>query len=462
MSCYNNKCYLPDPPRAWSRVQNNCSLVTDIIDTSVVPYTFVVPYTNEIVPAYVFQQKMAMLEKGNILQYKANSSNLTKAQRYAKIAKGQWVNRNTTWATQSTRGYTNPNSTSLKRTGNFVNIAIDPITGAVIGPTTAPVTCPKTDIPINYGLPMNNGVTDGQVIPPPPPPNPNPNNDTYIPLVEIADTNPIVIQDGGSLICSIQENVCTGEIKINVSQQVCSLTTASDVPGPIGVLCWNDGTPTWYPRQRYVMTNSANKWPLNAKLVSAINCKPQIETIENIYTGDNTDTDNNTGNGDGNDGNDGTGNILDYKIVKTIIGFYNTLIQGNIEELIPSLSLDKMGVYFEQLKNITTAYNSTTVGFYTKILNSIYISSGTKKNEIQATSLANQYKNDSDTLRDPDKLKKYLDSLQNNFDNLFDTIDIKPALLTIKKEYLEYHKKYGIPPDFIYDFDKLNEIRKRL
>ena len=457
MSCYNNKCYLPDPPRAWSRVQNSCSLITDIIDT------FVVPYTNEIVPAYVFQEKMSMLEKGNILQYKANSSNLTKAQRYSKIAKGQWVNRNTTWATQSTRGYTNPNSTSLKRTGNFVNIAIDPITGAVIGPTTAPVTCPKKVIPINYGLPMNNGVTDGQVIPPPPPPNPNPTNDTYIPLVDTAVLEPIVIQDGGSLICSIQENVCTGEIKINVSQQVCSLTTASDVPGPIGVLCWNDGTPTWYPRQRYVMTNSANKWPLNAKLVSAINCKPQIETNDNIFNGENnTGTDNGNDGNDGNNGNNGTGNILDYTIVKTIIGFYNTLIQGKIEELIPSLSLDKMGVYFEQLKNITTPYNSTNVGFYTKILNSIYISSGTKKDEIKATSLANQYKNDSDTLRDPDKLKIYLDSLQNNFDNLFDTIDIKPALLTIKKEYLEYHKKYGIPPDFIYDFDKLNEIRKRL
>ena len=428
MSCYNNKCYLPDPPRAWSRVQNSCSLITDIIDT------FVVPYTNEIVPAYVFQEKMAMLEKGNILQYKANSSNLTKAQRYSKIAKGQWVNRNTTWATQSTRGYTNPNSTSLKRTGNFVNIAIDPITGAVIGPTTAPVTCPKKVIPINYGLPMNNGVTDGQIIPPPPPPPPNPTNDTYIPLVDTAVLEPIVIQDGGSLICSIQENVCTGEIKINVSQQVCSLTTASDVPGPIGVLCWNDGTPTWYPRQRYVMTNSANKWPLNAKLVSAINCKPQIETNENIYTDDNTDNNNNNDNG--------TGNILDYTIVKTIIGFYNTLIQGNIEELIPSLSLDKMGVYFEQLKNITTAYNSNTVGFYKKILNSIYVSSGIKTDEIEATSLANRYKSDSETLRDPDKLQAYLENKNKEIGGLFDTINIMPALLTIKQEYLEYHKKY--------------------
>ena len=174
-----------------------------------------------------------MLNKGNILQYKANSSNLTKAQKYSKIAKGQWTNRNTTWATQSTRGYTNPNTNSLKRSGNVVNIAIDPITGAVIGNTIAQPTCTQhfiTDTPVS----------------------------------------PIVIQDRGVLICSVQENICTGEIKSTLGQKLCHHTTDSDVPGIIQELCWNDGTQTWYPRQRYVMTNSANKWPVNAELNSAI------------------------------------------------------------------------------------------------------------------------------------------------------------------------------------------------
>lgn len=438
MSCYDNKCYLPQPPRAWSRVQNICSLTTDVD-------TFVVPYTNEVVPAYVFAEKMAMLSKGNILQYKANSSNLTKVQRYSKIAKGQWVNRNTTWATQSTRGYTNPNSTSLKRSGGVVNIAFDPITGAVIGPTTAPVTCPQPFVPINNALPINNGGTDNQPIPPPPPPPPNPNNDTYIPEVDTVIVEPIVIQDGGTLICSIQENICTGEIKRSVSQQLCNLTTASDVPGPIGVLCWNDGTPTWYPRQRYIMTNSTNKWPVNAKLVSAINCQPIIDE---------------TGGNEG--GGGGGGNFLDYSIVKMIIEFYNTLIQGNIEELLPSLTLEKMSDYFTQLKDITTPYNSTTLGFYTKILYSIYVSSGIKQSEMDATYLANRYKSDSEILRNPDKLKEFLDNQNKNIGGLFGVFDIRPALLTIKQEYLEYNKLYGIPPDFIYDFDKLNQIKIQL
>ena len=202
MSCFNN--YVPQPSRDWSRVQNSCVQLS--ISES---------------------DKIAMLNKGNVLQYKANSSNLTKAQKYSKIAKGQWINRNTTWATQSARGYTNPNTQSLKRTGNVVNIALNPITGAIIGPTLEPLTCPL--IPIN--------------------------------------SKPIVIQDGGVLICSVQENICTGETKSTISQQLCNPSTDSDVPGQIQDLCWNDGTQTWYPRQRYIMTNSGNKFPYNYKFV---------------------------------------------------------------------------------------------------------------------------------------------------------------------------------------------------
>ena len=168
-----------------------------------------------------------MLNKGNVLQYNANSSNLTKAQKYSKIAKGQWVNRNTTWATQSTRGYTNPNTKNLKRTGNVVNIAINSTTGAIIGPTSEPLTCPTTE--------------------------------------KILPAETIVIQDGGVLICSVQENVCTGETKSTISQKICNPTTDSNVPGPIQELCWNDGTQTWFPRQRYIMTNSGNKFPYNYK-----------------------------------------------------------------------------------------------------------------------------------------------------------------------------------------------------
>jgi hypothetical protein len=231
MSCFNNNCYLPQPPRAWSRVQNSCSLITDTDNNGLVRD----PYTGQLVPAVVLAERIAMLNKGNVLQYKANSSNLTKSQKYSKIAKGQWVNRNTTWAIQSTRGYTNPNTTSLKRDGN-INIAIDPITGAIIGPTEAPPTCPQPINPVYPALPSNGGggssIIDPEIPPPVPP---TPGSDIFPVIIPDTPPEPIVIQDGG-----IQD------------------------------LCWNDGTQTWYPRQRYVMTNSTNKWPVNAELAGAI------------------------------------------------------------------------------------------------------------------------------------------------------------------------------------------------
>lgn len=287
MSCFNSNCYLPQPPRAWSRVQNSCSVITDT-DTDNTALV-IDPYTRQLVPRIVLAERIAMLNKGNVLQYKANSSNLTKSQKYSKIAKGQWVNRNTTWATQSTRGYTNPNTTSLKRSGNVVNVAIDPITGAVIGPTSAPVTCPQPITTINEGLPSNGGggsdIKEPEI---PPPIEPTPGSETFPSIIPDTIVEPIVIQDEGILICSVQENVCTGETKRSLSQQLCHPTTDSDVPGPIQELCWNDGTQTWYPRQRYIMTNSGNKWPQNAKLLGAIQIYPPY--ITSIVSGFNKTT----------------------------------------------------------------------------------------------------------------------------------------------------------------------------
>ena len=243
MSCFNN--YLPQPSREWSRVQNSCT------------YTDYSLYDAN------------MLNKGNVLQYKKNSSNFTQAQIYSKIVQKQWTNRNTTWATQSERGYTNPNTNSLKRFGNVTNIAVDPITGAIIGETTSSVTCPISVVTNNETLPSN-GAGGSSVDEPSIPPiiDPSSGSNVFPPIQDPIPEDPDVIQDGGSLICSVQENICTGNILVTQSQQLLNPTTDSDVPGPIQDLFWIDGTQTWYPRQRYVMTNSANKWPTNAELRS--------------------------------------------------------------------------------------------------------------------------------------------------------------------------------------------------
>ena len=53
MSCYNSNCYLPQPPRAWSRVQNSCSLNTEFDDNRL-------PYSNQFIPVSTLGTKTAM------------------------------------------------------------------------------------------------------------------------------------------------------------------------------------------------------------------------------------------------------------------------------------------------------------------------------------------------------------------------------------------------------------------
>ena len=102
--------YNPQPPRAWNRVQNACSTNNDSGNNN----------------AIITELDKQMLLKGNILQYKKNSSNLTKQQRYSQIAKGQWTNRTKSWASQ-TQTSTNPNTASLLRV-NYESVPlIDPI-----------------------------------------------------------------------------------------------------------------------------------------------------------------------------------------------------------------------------------------------------------------------------------------------------------------------------------------------
>jgi hypothetical protein len=227
--------YLPIPPRAWSRVETRCTFDTSVNDNS------------SSYDPFVFR-RLAQLNKGNVLQYKINSSQLTKKQRYSQIAKGMWTNRTKTWATQSIT-YSNPNTTSLKRFG-FIEY-------------------PRNDI--TPGSPAN-------------PAGP------YVPVGVLSDPfncPNFTFKDGGSLICSAYENPCTGEVVERTFQQNYYPTSDSDVPGPIQYLYWDPRLQTWFPRQRLTMNNSTNKWPINYKLFkSAI--QPNAPTLEIVSSTSNS------------------------------------------------------------------------------------------------------------------------------------------------------------------------------
>ena len=72
MFSYN---YNPKPSRVWSRVENQCALnVTDVSTNDIIYIPLTNQYTSPVQAAQINQ----MINKGNVLQYKQNSSNLTK------------------------------------------------------------------------------------------------------------------------------------------------------------------------------------------------------------------------------------------------------------------------------------------------------------------------------------------------------------------------------------------------
>jgi hypothetical protein len=232
----NSYNYNPVPPRVWSRVQNQC---TYIIPNSSYNSAYI-PLTNQTVSLAQANYEEKQFYKGNVLQYKGNSSRLTKKQKYTQLAKGFGPNRTKVFATQ-TQTYTNPNTSGLLR----VNYTTYPYPNQIVG------------APNNISGPFQYNV-------------PNP-----------FDCSSNSIQDGGNLVCGTYANPCTGEIIQTgaVSAIICNPASASNVPGP-SVLCWNNKIQTWFPRQNLTMSNSLNKWPQGYKgLISAVTPEAPVLTL---------------------------------------------------------------------------------------------------------------------------------------------------------------------------------------
>lgn len=301
--------YNPEPPRVWSRVQNQCSTNTD---SSNLVY---IPLTNQYVPPIIADYEKQLIAKGNILQYKKNSSNLTKNQRYSQIAKGMWTNRTKTWATQS-QVYTNPNTASLKR----VNYTEYPYPNNIVGAPNNISGPFEADLPNPFGC----------------------------------DTN--ILLDGGNLVCNTVVNPCSGEIIEQTSGQPCHPTTDSDVPGQVQLLCWNSKLETWYPRQRYFMSNSGTKWPQNYKaLISAL--KPSPPTIISYSNTSNTVTIN--------------WNFIDNNCIpiSSFNIYQNGVLIKNVPYTVttfttPTLVAGTYSYYIKALSNTTESLPSNTVTVY--------------------------------------------------------------------------------------------------
>ena len=225
--------YNPIPPRVWSRVQNPCTFIVPG-DQYLSSY---IPLTGETVTQGEADYEMKQLYKGNILQYKGNSAMFTKSQKYSQLARGAGPNRRKVFATQ-TDIYTNPNTTGLLRQ-NFITY---PPSNEIVGAPN------NVSGPFAYGIPNPDGCSGDS------------------------------IQDGGTLVYGTYVNPCSSQIikKCVTTSTICNPASASNVPGP-SFLCWNRKAQSWFPKPRYFMNNSTDKWPINYKgFVSAIdlsNCQ---------------------------------------------------------------------------------------------------------------------------------------------------------------------------------------------
>jgi hypothetical protein len=238
MACPVN--YNPNPPRAWYRVENAC------------------PYGSIGLDNYY---EIEMSRKGNVLQYKKNSSDITQNQRYSQIAKGMWSSRKKAWASQ-TDTVSMPNVNSLKRV-NYITVDSNG------NPATGTITCPSAQVPpIPSALFPNPGPGQLPVQTIPPPPDDQSSN-ISIPYEAIfPQVPPTILPDGGNLLCTVVQNICTGEIIATTGTTFCNPTSDSDVPGPIIKLCYNPALhQTYYPRQRLVMPVSGDKFPVGYKFL---------------------------------------------------------------------------------------------------------------------------------------------------------------------------------------------------
>ena len=112
-----------------------------------------------------------MQRKAAILQYKQNSSKLTKKQQYSQNIKGNGPLGKKTWATQSDT-YTNPNTQNLTIAGNTLVVCSG---SALICVPTSSSDVPGPIIDLCYDStrpPINNSVrrTYTPAVPPPRPP----------------------------------------------------------------------------------------------------------------------------------------------------------------------------------------------------------------------------------------------------------------------------------------------------
>ena len=262
--------YLPYPPRLWNRSVTPCY---EFINEA----TVYVPYLKREIPTSELNEVLAMIRKGNVLQYPANRTGNAK-HKFSKIARGFW-RRKKAWATQ-TGTFTHPNINKLQRLNS--NIIANNPKDVFFFPECYLQNREK--ISENFPNPSDSSseVNFPEIIP-----GPIIDGAIAYPLVPIPDTpinklNPSII-DGGNLNTCTREDICSGAVLSALEDITCIPTSDSDVPGPIINLCYPKNIQITIPRQRTTYVSNATKWPTNGIItIPAYNTNLPLSRTPNI------------------------------------------------------------------------------------------------------------------------------------------------------------------------------------
>jgi hypothetical protein len=166
--------YVPVPPRVWTRAGGNNCPNCDSNNGYEACMNALPPYST-----YQLDER----RKTEILKYKKNSAQMTRAQQYSMASRNA-LTRKKSWATQ-TQTYTNPNVDNLPET----QVSIDGVISTV-------------------SLKCNGSATTG-----------------------------------------------------------CSLTSDSDVPGPVIQLCIDNRVPLYNYKLQVTYASGNTKWPMDSKII---------------------------------------------------------------------------------------------------------------------------------------------------------------------------------------------------
>jgi hypothetical protein len=104
--------------------------------------------------------------------------------------------------------------------------------------------------------------------------------------------------------------------------------------------------------------------------------------------------------------------------------------------------------------------------FRTNINQTLYMLFRAMSVEIGCASVQREleiYKRDSNILRDPIKLESFINSLRQQRSLFGNDMKITGSVsASVNPEYREYFRLYGIPPDMVFDPQKLAEIKARI